>query len=72
MSMIQAIRVQMKARPEIRDMNTVPERWYPAPQRPNRTARPDKPAATSDEVRNVIRWTNQGESNLPIGWRIRV
>lgn len=54
MSMTQAMRVQMKARPETRDMNTVPERWYEAPQRPKITARPERPAAAQNEVSNAI------------------
>ena len=56
----------------MRDMNTVPERWYEAPQRPKRTARPERPAAAIKKVRNTIGWTDLGERNSPIGCKMRV
>lgn len=44
-SITQAMSVARNARSDVMAMRIVPERWYEAPQIPNRTERPERPAA---------------------------
>ena len=50
-SRMNASNVTSAAKEELSAMRTVPERWYSEPQRPNSTARPDRPAAMGCNMR---------------------
>lgn len=61
-----ATNVTSAANDELSAMRTVPERWYSAPQRPNSTARPDRPAAIGCKMRVNVRLWIVEEDNSPV------
>jgi hypothetical protein len=65
MSRINATKVTSAANEELSAMRTVPERWYSAPQKPNSTARPDRPAAMGCKMRVNVRLWMDDDDNSP-------
>jgi hypothetical protein len=61
-----ATNVTSAASEELSAMRTVPERWYSEPQRPNITARPDRPAAMGCKMRVKVRLWIVDEDNSPV------
>jgi len=61
-----ATKVTSAAKEELSAMRTVPARWYPEPQMPNSTARPDRPAAMGCKMRVYVRLWIEDEENWPV------
>jgi hypothetical protein len=66
MSRIHATNVTSAASEEKSAMKTVPVRWYSEPQRPNSTARPDRPAAMGCKMRVEVRLWIVEEDSSPV------
>jgi hypothetical protein len=66
MSRTNATRVTSAAKKELTAIRIVPERLYPAPQRPNSTARPDRPAAMGCKMRVHVRLWMVEDANSPV------